>query len=136
VLDVMPRRGRIYFPLAGKLAFKKGGWSGACSLWVNTNPNKLLKTPFCDPVRSPSAAPTMEGSGATSPNRSRGTFVSAPSRPCPRREADRRKRPPGSVGEGPKIDFEEGAWRHVVLNWRNFDTGRADGYAASTSTAS
>src|SRR5262249_4527162 len=48
---VLPRNGRIFFPAKGNLAYKKGGWGGSVSVWVNTDPNKLLKTPFCDPVQ-------------------------------------------------------------------------------------
>src|SRR5262249_11436725 len=50
-VDVLPRNGRIYFPMRGNLAFRQGGWSGALSLWCNGNPNQLLKTTFCDPVQ-------------------------------------------------------------------------------------
>src|SRR6516165_121307 len=51
VVDLPPRNGRLYFPAKGNVAFRKdGGWGGAVSVWVNTDPNKSLKTPFCDPV--------------------------------------------------------------------------------------
>src|SRR5207237_3596931 len=50
-VDVLPRNGRIYFPAKGNLAYKKGGWGGALSVWCNTDPNKLLKTKFCDPIQ-------------------------------------------------------------------------------------
>ena len=49
--DVLPRNGRIFFPAKDNLAFKKGGWSGSMSFWINTDPNQLLKTKFCDPVQ-------------------------------------------------------------------------------------
>ena len=48
---MLPRNGRIFFPAKGNLAFKKGGWGGAVSLWINTDPNTLLKTKFCDPIQ-------------------------------------------------------------------------------------
>src|SRR5581483_3921536 len=50
-VDVLPRNGRIMFPAQGNIAFKKGGWAGSVSAWINTDPNTLLKTPFCDPVQ-------------------------------------------------------------------------------------
>jgi hypothetical protein len=130
-LDVLPRRGRIYFPLAGKLAFKKGGWSGACSLWVNTNPNKLLKTPFCDPVQITQRGANDGGIWCDFPESKPrdfrlGVFPAVPTGAKPIAESD----PQAPLVKVAKIDFEVGTWRHVVLNWRNFDTGRADGYAA------
>jgi hypothetical protein len=130
-LDVMPRRGRIYFPLGGKLAFKKGGWSGACSLWVNTNPNKLLKTSFCDPVQITQRGANDGGIWCDFPESKPrdfrlGAFPAVPAGEKPIAESD----PQAPLVKVPKIDFEEGTWRHIVLNWRNFDTGRADGHAA------
>ena len=50
-VELPPRNGRLYFPAKGNLAFRKdGAWGGAVSVWVNTDPNEMLKTPFCDPV--------------------------------------------------------------------------------------
>src|ERR1700686_2901566 len=37
--DVLPERGRFFYPVKGNLAFKKGGWGGACSMGVTTDPN-------------------------------------------------------------------------------------------------
>src|SRR6185503_5130514 len=47
--DVLPGGGRIFFPAKGNLPYRPGGWGGAVSFWLNTDPNTLLKTPFCDP---------------------------------------------------------------------------------------
>ncbi len=30
----------------------------------------------------------------------------------------------------PAVGFKAGEWHHVVINWRNFDTGKADAKAA------
>jgi hypothetical protein len=49
--DVVPKNGWMYFPVKGNLAFKKGGWSGSLSLWCNTDPTRLIKAKFCDPVQ-------------------------------------------------------------------------------------
>src|SRR5439155_250054 len=51
VKDVLPRNGRIFIPAKGNLAFKKGGWGGAVSFWMKTDPETLLKTKFCDPFQ-------------------------------------------------------------------------------------
>src|SRR4029079_15042365 len=48
--DVLLNRGRFFYPVKGNLAYKKGGWSGACSMWLNMDP-AALKLQFCDPVQ-------------------------------------------------------------------------------------
>ena len=49
--DILPDSGRIYFPMKDNIAFKKGGWGGAVTVWINTDPNTMFKGPFCDPVQ-------------------------------------------------------------------------------------
>ncbi|MCA9070778.1 MAG: hypothetical protein KDA84_17735, partial [Planctomycetaceae bacterium] len=49
--DVIPHRGRIFFPAKQNLAYQSNGWGGAVSLWVNINPDQQLKTPYCDPIQ-------------------------------------------------------------------------------------
>src|SRR5829696_5523625 len=44
--DVLPKNGRMYFPVKGNLAYKPDGWSGSVSLWCNTDPDKLIKSRF------------------------------------------------------------------------------------------
>ena len=39
------------FPAKDNLAFKKGGWGGAVSVWINTDPNTLFYTKFSDPIQ-------------------------------------------------------------------------------------
>src|ERR1043166_4949001 len=51
VTDILPDSGRIFFPMKDNIAFKKGGWGGAVSCWINTDPNTMFKGPFCDPVQ-------------------------------------------------------------------------------------
>src|SRR5262245_19073899 len=36
--DVLPRNGRIFFPAKGNIGYKPGGWGGAASFWLNTDP--------------------------------------------------------------------------------------------------
>ena len=50
-LDVLPENGRIFFPAQNNLAYDARGWSGTVSFWIKTNPDTMLKTPFCDPVQ-------------------------------------------------------------------------------------
>ena len=40
VVDVLPRRGRIFFPARGNLAYAPGGFDGAASYWITTDPNR------------------------------------------------------------------------------------------------
>ena len=51
ILDLLPKNGWLYFPVKGNLAYKKDGWSGSASVWCNTDPNKLIKAKFCDPLQ-------------------------------------------------------------------------------------
>lgn len=128
--DVLANNGRIFFPAKGNIAFQKGGWSGACSFWLNTNPNTLLKTKFCDPVQI-----TEKGAGNggiwfdfndASPRDGRmGVFPAVPAGGQPIKESD----PDAPLIPVRAIGFQEGEWHHVVLNWKNFDTGRPDAWA-------
>jgi hypothetical protein len=49
--DVVPKNGWLYFPVKGNLAYKKDGWTGSVSVWCNTDPDRLIKSKFCDPVQ-------------------------------------------------------------------------------------
>ncbi len=123
--DVLPRNGRIYFPAKGNLAYRAGGWSGAVSLWLNTDPNKLLKTKFCDPIQI-----THKGAGngglwldfndARPRDLRHGAFPAVPTdgKPIPE------DAPNAPLVRVKAIDWEAGAWHHVVLSWQNFDTGK------------
>jgi hypothetical protein len=129
--DVLPNNGRVFFPMKGNIGFKPGGWGGACSFWLNTNPNKLLKTKFCDPVQITEKGANNGGiwldfNDATPRDARMGVFPAiGPGQPgIKESDADA----PLVVVKA--VDFEIGKWRHVVLNWRNFDTGRPDAHAA------
>ncbi len=41
-LDVLPRNGRVYLKALGNLAYQKGGWDGAVSVWCQTDPNRSI----------------------------------------------------------------------------------------------
>jgi hypothetical protein len=130
--DVLPRNGRIFFPLQGNLAYQPGGWGGAVSVWCNTDPNHLITAKFCDPVQI-----TEKGAGnggiwfdyndMPRPRDMRhGAFSAVPAGGKPIAESD----PDAPLVRVPKIDWKAGEWHHVVLSWRNFDTGRDDGVSA------
>jgi hypothetical protein len=125
--DVLDNNGRLYFPMKGNIAFNKDGWSGAVSMWINGDPNTKLKTKFCDPIQI-----TEKGAGnggiwfdfndAKPRDLRHGAF--------PAVEEGRK-----GIGEDDpdapmvwlkRVAFKNGEWRHVVLSWKNFDTGKKD----------
>lgn len=124
-----PRNGRVFFPAMGNVAYRKdAGWGGACSVWVNTDPEKLLKTPFCDPVLI-----TQKGSNngsiwahfndAKPRALQAGTYPSIPDGQEPVPEDD----PKAPLTRFKAAGFKEGDWHHLVLTWDRFNTGKRDG---------
>ncbi len=129
-IDVLERRGRIYFPGRGNIAFRNGGWGGAVSIWLNTDPSESLKTPFCDPVQI--TAKSAHDGGIwidfpdTKPRDMRmGIFRGLDEGEKPLEESD----PQASIVRMKNVAFQAGQWHHVVLSWDNFDTGRPDARA-------
>jgi hypothetical protein len=130
VVDVLPSNGRIFFPAKDNIAFKKGGWSGAVSFWINTDPNKLLKTPFCDPVQITQKGANNGGiwfdfNNAKPRDCRMGVFSAVPASQKPISEDDA-KAPMVRV---PAVKFKAGEWHHIVLTWKNLDTGKPNGQA-------
>ena len=130
VVDVLPRNGRIFFPAEGNIAFKKRGWGGAVSVWINTDADKLLKTSFCDPVQITQKGANNGGiwfdfNNAKPRDLRMGLFpaVAAGAKGAAEADADAPMVRVAAVG------FRQGDWHHVVLNWRNLDTGRPDAEA-------
>jgi hypothetical protein len=128
--DVLPRNGRIFFPAAGNLAYERGGWGGAVSLWINTDPNRLLKTRFCDPIQithrgANNGAIWLDFNDAQPRDMRMGAFPAVPAGETGIKEDD----PQAPLVVVDQVGFQEGQWHHVVLNWRNFDTGRPDAQA-------
>jgi hypothetical protein len=129
--DVLPKNGRIYFPAKGNIAFKKGGWSGTLSVWINTDPNKLLKTKFCDPIQITQKGANNGGiwfdfNDAKPREMRHGAFPAVAEGEKPLSEDD----PNAPMVRVPKIDWKAGDWHHVVLSWKNFDTGKPDAVSA------
>jgi hypothetical protein len=132
-VDVLPDNGRIFFPAKGNIGYKKGGWSGTLSVWINHDPDTQLKTGFCDPVQI-----TQKGAGNgaiwfdyndAKPNRNlrMGTFPAIGEGRAAIQESREAFSPMVWVD---KPGFKVGDWHHVALVWRNFDTGRNDASAA------
>ncbi|HMF15914.1 MAG TPA: hypothetical protein VKE98_01850, partial [Gemmataceae bacterium] len=125
VVGVLPNNGRIFFPAKNNIGFKKGGWSGAVSFWINTDPNKLLKTPFCDPVQITHKSANNGGiwfdfNNARPRDCRMGVFSAVPAGQKPISEDD----PKAPMVRVPAVKFKAGDWHHIVLTWKNLDTGK------------
>lgn len=130
-IDVLPRNGRVFYPLKGNLAFKKGGWDGAFSCWINTDPNKLLKTKFCDPVQITQKGANNGGiwfdfNDARPRDMRHGAFTALKEGEKAIPEED----PKAPMVRMKDIGFKAGDWHHIVLSWKNFDTGKPDAVSA------
>ncbi len=131
VADVLPKNGRIFVPMRGHLDFNKSGWGGAVSVWINTDPNEKLKTPFCDPIQITQKGANNGGIwfdfNHAKPKRDlrMGVFPAAP----PGQKGISEEDPNAPMVGVPRIGFRLGEWHHVVLSWRNFDTGKNDAQA-------
>jgi len=125
--DVLPRNGRVFFPAKDNLAFKKDGWSGAASVWINTDPNTLFKTKFCDPIQITQKGANNGGiwfdfNDAKPRDMRHGLFAAVPEGAKGISEDD----PQAPMVRVPKVGFKNGEWHHVVLSWQNLDTGKKD----------
>ncbi|MCE9530939.1 MAG: LamG domain-containing protein [Planctomycetes bacterium] len=125
--DVLPDNGRIYFPAKGNIGFKEGGWGGALSVWINTDPNTLLKTKFCDPIQITQKGANNGGiwfdfNDAKPRDMRHGSFtaVGEGEKPLSEEGAD------APMVRVPRVAFKQGEWRHIVLSWSNLDTGKKD----------
>jgi len=129
VVDLPPRSGRLYFPAKGNVAYQKDTtWGGSFSVWVNTDPNKLLKTPFSDPVLI-----TQKGlnngsiwahfNDAKPRALQAGTYPSIPDGQEPVPEDD----PKAPLTRLKDVGFKEGEWHHIVLTWDRFNTAKKNG---------
>jgi lysophospholipase L1-like esterase len=131
VSDVLPNNGRVFFPVKGHLAYKKGGWGGAVSVWCNTDPNRLLRTKFCDPIQITQKGANNGGiwfdfNDARPRDLRHGAFPALAESEKPVSEDD----PRAPMVRVPKIGWKAGDWHHVVLSWKNFDTGKPDAVSA------
>jgi Concanavalin A-like lectin/glucanases superfamily len=130
VTDVLPRNGRILYPVKGNLAYKKGGWGGAVSMWINTDPDTLFQLKFCDPVQITQKGANNGGiwfdfNDARPRDLRMGVFPAVPNGTVGAKEADI----DAPMVRVPKVGFKVGAWHHIALSWSNFDTGKKDAHA-------
>jgi hypothetical protein len=128
--DVLPRNGRAFFPARGNLAYKKGGWGGAVSVWINTDPSKLFKTSFCDPIQITQKGANNGGiwfdfNDAKPRDLRMGVFPAVADGQKSLAESD----PAAPMVRVPGVAFKAGDWHHVALTWENLDTGKKDAKA-------
>jgi hypothetical protein len=130
-VDVLPRNGRIFVPAKGNLAFAATGWAGAASMWCKTDPDKLLKTDFCEPVQITQKGATNGGLWFDFNNvKPRGLRLGAfPAIPVGEKGAAESD-PAAPMVRVPAIGWKADDWHHVVITWKNLDTGKADAIAA------
>jgi len=130
-VDVLPRNGRLYFPAAGNLAYRKGGWGGTVSFWLKTDPNTMLKTRFCDPVQITEKGANNGGLWVDFPDTMPRDFrLGAFPAERPGRGLVAESEPDAPLVVVKNVGFRADRWHHVAFSWRNFDTGRADAEAA------
>jgi hypothetical protein len=127
VTDTLPDNGRIYFPMKKNLAFDKNSWGGAVSVWINGDPNTLLKTKFCDPIQITEKGANNGGiwfdfNDARPRDLRHGAFPAVEEGKKGVGEDD----PDAPMVWVKRIAFKQDEWRHVVLSWKNFDTGKPD----------
>src|SRR4051812_24902596 len=130
VTDVLPLRGRLYFPAEKNLEFNPAGWGGTVSLWINTDPDTSLKTLFCDPVQITERGANDGGLWIDFPDvkprdMRLGAFPAADSAGRTFKETDT---------EAPlvwmkQVGFKVGQWHHLAITWKNFDTGQKNAHA-------
>ena len=131
VVNVLPRNGRIFFPARGNLAFKKEGWNGTLSVWCKTDPDRMLKTTFCDPIQITQKGANNGGlwfdfNDAKPRDLRHGAFPVIPEGQKGIGEDD----PKAPMVRVPGIGWKAQDWHHVVMTWKNLDTGKADAVTA------
>jgi hypothetical protein len=129
--DAVPKNGWLYFPVKGNVAYKKGGWSGSVSVWCNTDPNRLIKAKFCDPLQITqngydNGALWFDFNDAKPRDLRFGAFTARPDG----RKAVPETDPKAPLVRAPGNTWKAGEWHHVALTFRNLDTGKANAVAA------
>jgi hypothetical protein len=129
--DAVPKNGWLYFPVKGNLAYKTGGWSGSVSVWCNTDPDRIIKAKFCDPLQITqkgydNGALWFDFNDAKPRDLRFGAFTVRPDGQKAVAESD----PKAPLVRAPGIGWKVGEWHHVVLTFRNLDTGKSDAVTA------
>ncbi|MBI1353752.1 MAG: hypothetical protein GC160_05345 [Acidobacteria bacterium] len=126
---VLPNFGRIFYPAAGNLPYREGGWGGAVSFWMRTNPDSMLRTPFCDPIQITQRGANNGGLWIDFPDSSPrdlrlGAFPSKGGR-ASYAETD----PDAPLVIVEAVGFRETDWHHLAFCWSDFDSGLASARA-------
>jgi hypothetical protein len=129
--DLQPSAGRLFFPAKGILAYKPGGWGGSLSVWCKTDPDKMLKTKYCDPVQITQKGANNGGlwfdfNNARPRDLRHGAFPAIPDGQKGITEDD----PKAPMVRVPGVGWKADDWHHVVLTWANLDTGKDDAVTA------
>ena len=130
VTDVLPLRGRLFFPAEKNLQFDPQGWGGTVSLWINTDPDTSLKTPFCDPVQITERGANDGGLWVDFPDvkprdMRLGAFPAATDDGKTFNESD----PDAPLVWMKQVGFKVGQWHHLAITWKNFDTRQKNAHA-------
>jgi len=117
--------------LNGFLAYQAGGWGSSVSFWLKTNPDTMLKLRFCDPIqitqkRAADGALWVDFPDTKPRDLRLGAFTSLGPGEKPVKESD----PAAPLIHVRKIGFKEGEWHHIVMTWRNVDSGKPDANVA------
>ena len=128
---VLPNRGRLFFPAKGNIAFAPTGWSSSVSFWLSTNPDTMLKSRYCDPIqitqkRAADGALWIDFPDTKPRDLRLGAFTSLGPGEQPVEESD----PAAPLIHVRKIGFQEDEWHHIVMTWRNVDSGKPDSTVA------
>jgi hypothetical protein len=126
-VDVLPNRGRLFFPAKGNIAFKPTGWNGSVSFWLKTNPDTMLKTKYCDPIqitqkRAHNGALWVDFPDTKPRDLRLGAFTSLAVGEAPLKEFN----PAAPLIRVKNIGFKEDEWHHIVMTWQNVDSGKRD----------
>ncbi len=129
--EVLPNRGRIFYPAASNLAYSKDGWDGAVSYWLQTNPDTMLRTRFCDPIQITHRGAHNGGLWNDFPDsKPRSMRLGAFRGLADGEKAIKESDPQAPLVRIPKIGFKENEWHHIAFTWSQFDTGKADSRAS------
>ena len=130
-IEVLPNRGRIFFPAASNLAYSKDGWDGAVSFWLQTNPDTMLRTRFCDPIQITHRGAHNGGLWIDFPDsKPRSMRLGAFRGLADGEKAIKESDPQAPLVRIPKIGFQENEWHHSAFTWSQFDTGKPDSRAS------
>lgn len=129
--EVLPNRGRIFFPAESNLAYEAGGWDGTVSFWLQTNPDTMLRSRYCDPVQITHKGAHNGGLWIDFPDtKPRSLRLGAFHGLADGEKAVKESDPLAPLVRVPKIGFKEAEWHHIAMTWERFDSGKSDARAS------